>query len=1025
VAPTGVHGARGEASTRGRMGDRTRAGKHTGGLVKAFDSSDFELGYGSRFQRFQDLMRFRVRDVLLVSSLYDSFILSEDGRLYEELLNEYIGLNLTHMPGITRVSSGKAAIDMVKDLGRFDLIITTMRLEDMHALDFAKQIKEDGLAIPVVLLTYDNRELGELSRRHDLSVFERVFMWQGDFRIVLAIIKYIEDRTNVDYDTHLVGVQSVIVIEDNVRFYSSYLPIIYTEMMKHTQRLISEGVNPAHMLMRMRARPKILLCDTYEEAWTYFKKYKENILGVISDIQFPRAGKKDPKAGFEFVRNVKDSYPDIPILLQSRDKKNKDIASMMGASFLLKNSPHLLRELSDFMKEHFGFGDFVFRLPSGGIVGRAENLRELEDQLRKIPGESLLYHGERNNFSVWLKARTEFWLAHKLRPQKVSDYESVEDIRDYLIECLHSLRVEQHRGIVVKYDRETFDEAESVARLGGGSLGGKGRGLGFASALMNMYRVKDEIEGVRISVPPSIVLSTNVFEQFLEQNNLRDFAIETSDDEAIVKKFLDAELPARMVESIASFLDSICFPLSVRSSSLLEDSQYIPFAGVYNTYMIPNNHKNSDARLEELMSAIKRVYASTFSVRAKRYFQPTPFRLEEEKMAVIIQKLIGVRHGDRFYPDFSGVARSHNYYPIGPMSAVDGIASVALGLGKTVVDGGRALRFCPKYPKHLVQFSTVEDALNYTQRDFWALDIPGETCGEDPRREFLLTAYGLDAAEEDGTLNALGSTYSPENDAIYDGISRQGTRIVSFAQILKGDYFPLMKILDLMLELGSKGMSAPVEIEFAVNMSATNTELREFHLLQMRPMVINFEREHLKLKEPIKGEVICKSSSVLGNGIIRDIKDIVVVDADRFNRSESPIAAREISLYNMELTSREIPYLLIGVGRWGSADPWLGIPVMWDDIWGAKVIVESDLTDFSIAPSQGTHFFQNITALKVGYFTVNPAAGGGFINWKWLSGQKAVSEKQYARHIHLEDPLLVVMDGHTQEGIIAQAENES
>lgn len=986
--------------------------------MKVFDSTDFELGYGSRFQRFQDLMRFRVRDVLLVSSLYDSFILSEDGRLYEELLNEYIGLNLTHMPGITRVSSGQAAIEMVKELGRFDLIITTMRLDDMHALDFANRIKDAGLKMPVVLLTYDNRELSELSRRHDLSVFNRVFMWQGDFRIVLAIIKYIEDRTNVDYDTHLVGVQSLIVIEDNVRFYSSYLPIIYTEMMKHTQRLISEGVNPAHMLMRMRARPKILLCDTYEEAWSYFVKYHESILGVISDIQFPRGGEKDPEAGFAFARNVKDSHPDIPILLQSRDIKNKGKASKLGASFLLKNSPHLLRELSDFMKEHFGFGDFIFRMPDGKIVGRAVNLRTLEEQLRTVPAESLLHHAERNHFSVWLKARTEFWLAHRLRPQKVSDYDSTEDIRDYLIKCLHSLRVEQHRGIVVKYDRETFDEAESVARLGGGSLGGKGRGLGFASALMNMYRIKDQIEGVRISVPPSVVLSTNVFEQFLDLNKLRDFAIETSDDDAIVRKFLDSELPKQVVDAIASFLDSFRFPLSVRSSSLLEDSQYIPFAGVYNTYMLPNNHRDSGVRLEELLSAIKRVYASTFSVRAKRYFKPTPFRLEEEKMAVIIQKLIGVRHGDRFYPDFSGVARSYNFYPIEPMKALDGIASVALGFGKTVVDGGRSLRFCPKYPRHIVQFSMVEDALNYSQRDFWALDIPDEACEEDHRREFTLTSYGLDAAEKDGTLGALGSTYSAENDAIYDGISRKGTRIVSFAQILKSDYFPLMKILELMLELGSKGMSAPVEIEFAVNMSVPDSKLKEFHLLQMRPMVINLEKDHLELEEPIEGEVICKSSSVLGNGIIKDIKDIIVVDAARFNRSDSPIAAKEISLFNMELSSRELPYLLIGVGRWGSADPWLGIPVMWDDIWGAKVIVESDMTDLAVAPSQGTHFFQNITALKVGYFTVNSATGGGFVNWQWLARQKAASEKKYTRHIHLDEPLIVVMNGHTQEGVI-------
>ncbi len=988
--------------------------------MKVYDQAEFELGYGSRFQRFQDLMRHRVREILLVSSLYDSFILSEDGRLYEELLSEYLGLNLTHMPGITRVSSGAGAIRIAQDLNRFNLIITTMRLEDMHALQFAEEVRKSGLDIPVVLLTYDNRELNELVKHHDLSDFERVFMWQGDFRILLAVIKYIEDRMNVDYDTHLVGVQSIILIEDSVRFYSSYLPMIYTELMRHTRSLISEGVNPAHMLMRMRARPKILLCDTYEEAWNNYERYHENILGVISDIQFPRGGESDPEAGFEFVRNVKTSHPDIPILLQSHDPENSKRASELGASFLLKNSPLLLRELGNFMKENLGFGDFVFRLPDGKEVGRAEDLKTLEEQLHKVPGESLLFHGERNHFSNWLKARTEFLLAHKLRPRKVSDYDSVDDIRNYLIECLHSLRVEQHRGIVVDYDRETFDEAERVARIEGGSLGGKGRGLGFASTLINTYHIKDKIKGVRISIPPSVVLSTDVFEQFLVQNELRDFAIGTSDDVEICRRFLKGSLPKHVVDSLASFLESSRFPLSVRSSSLLEDSQYIPFAGVYSTYMIPNNHKDTEARLEELLSTVKRVYASTFSTHAKTYFKPTPFRLEEEKMAVIIQKLVGVHHDNRFYPDFSGVARSYNFYPIAPVSAGDGIASVALGLGKTVVDGGRALRFCPKYPRHLVQFSTVEDALNYSQKDFWSLELPSETCKEDHTREFFLTQFELDTAEKDGTLNALGSTYSQENDAIYDGISRAGVRIVSFAQILKGDYFPLSEILELMLDLGGRGMNAPVEIEFAVNLSVPPGKPKEFYLLQMRPMVVSHEREQLEVDEPLAGEVICESSCVLGNGIINDIKDIVFVDADHFNRAESDIAAKEVTVFNYELTSRGAPYLLIGVGRWGSADPWLGIPVEWDDIWGAKVIVESDMKGLKVSPSQGTHFFQNIIASKIGYFTVNSALKGGTVNWAWLARQPVAGEKKYARHIHLDDPIVVVMNGHTQQGIIVK-----
>ncbi|NIM18817.1 MAG: histidine kinase [Candidatus Latescibacteria bacterium] len=970
-------------------------------------------------------MRCRVREILLVSSLYDSFILSEDGRLYEELLSEYIGLNLTHMPGLTRVSSGGEAIRMARELGRFNLIITTMRLEDMHALDFAEEVKKSKLDIPVVLLTYDSRELADLMKNHDLSGFEKVFMWQGDFRILLAIIKYIEDRENVDYDTHLVGVQSIILIEDNVHFYSSYLPMIYTQLMRHTQSLISEGVNPAHMLMRMRARPKILLCETYEEAWQYYERYHENTLGVISDIEFPHRGESDPEAGFEFARNVKSSHPDIPILLQSRDPTNKKIADEIGASFLLKDSPLLLQELEEFLKSNFSFGDFVFRMPDGTEVGRARDLKTLEEQLHKVPAESLLYHGERNHFSNWLKARTEFWLAHQLRPRKVTDYETVEDIRKYLITCLHALRIEQHRGIVVDYDPETFVEAESVARIGGGSLGGKGRGLGFASTLISTYQIKEKIEGVRILIPPSVVLGTDVFEQFLNQNGLQDFAINTQDDQEICRKFIEAPLPAKVIESLTSFVEHSDFPLSVRSSSLLEDSQYIPFAGVYQTYMIPNNHRSKKKRLEELLSTVKRVFASTYSTHAKRYIEPTPYRLEEEKMAVIIQKLVGTRHEDRFYPDFAGVARSYNFYPIPPATAADGIAAVALGLGRTVVEGGRAVRFCPKYPRHLVQFSTIEDTLNYSQRDYWVLELPSETTKADPRREFNLSQFGLDVAEADGTLSLLASTYSRENNAVYDGVSRIGSRVVTFAQILKNDYFPISEILELMLELGSRGMSAPVEIEFAVNLSVPSGAPKEFYLLQLRPMVVSHEREQVKIEIRNSEELICRSTCVLGNGVIKEIQDIVVVDANRFNRAESAIAAREVTLFNLELTAKNAPYILIGVGRWGSADPWLGIPVTWDDIWGARVIVESDLKDLKVTPSQGTHFFQNIIASKVGYFTVNTAMKEGIVDWDWLASQPAASEKKYTRHIHFDESLVVVMNGHTHEGIIKKPNRSS
>ena len=987
--------------------------------MDVFDRSKFELGYENRFQRFQDLMRDRVREVLLVASLYDSFILSEDGRLHEELLNQYLGLNLATTPGITRVSNEAEALRLGQNLKRFDLIIVTLGARDRSILDFAKKVRKQSPRVPIVPLAYDSRQLAALRGKHDLRAVEKAFVWQGDFRILLAIIKYIEDRNNVARDSQLVGVQSIILIEDSVRFYSSYLPLIYTELVRHTQSLISEGVNPAHMLLRMRARPKILLCNSYEEAWDYYQNHHDTILGVISDIQFPRKGQSDPQAGFEFARNVGESHADIPILLQSRDPENREIAEGLGASFLLKDSPLLLKELREFMQLNFSFGDFIFRLPDGSQVGQANDLKSLEEQIRTVPDASLLHHGKRNHFSNWLKARTEFWLADKLRPQKVTDYGTVDQLRQYLIECLHALRVERHRGIVVEYDRETFVEASSVARIGGGSLGGKARGLGFGNILIGAHELQNRFEGVRISTPPTLVLATEVFERFLDQNQLRDSAL--SSNQNIREEFLKARLPEDAIGSLQDFLESVRFPLSVRSSSLLEDSQHTPFAGVYNTYMIPNSHPETEVRLKQLLTAIKRVYASTFSSSAKQYVKSTPYRLEEERMAVIVQELVGNRHEDRFYPDFSGVARSFNFYPVSPMKAGDGIAEVALGLGKTVVEGEQSLRFSPKYPRHLVQFSSVENTLKDSQREFWALELPanGEST---PETEFELSRFGIETAHRDGVLNLLGSTYSHENHAIYDGVSRPGTRLVTFAPILKGKLFPLADILSSLLELTQGAMGGPVEVEFAGNLSVPPGQPKEFYLLQMRPMVADLETDLVGLADAERGKVICQSPRVLGHGLIRDIRDLVVLDPARFNREHSAEAARDVARYNRELTSINAPYLLIGMGRWGSSDPWLGIPVKWEDIWGARVIVESGLADLDVAPSQGTHFFQNITTAGVGYFTIGSKANQGEIYWDWLSQQPALSETKYVRHLRLDDPLTIIMDGRTQEGAILSSD---
>jgi len=993
--------------------------------MKEYDLIDFEHGYGDRFQRFQDLARFKINNILLVSSMYDSFILAEDGRLYESLLSEYMGLNLPDAPGITRVSRGDAAIERALSDRRFNLIIVSLRLEDMTALEFAEKARKEGLGIPIVLLSHDYRSLNDMSGKHDLSVFDKIFVWQGDFRIFLAIIKCIEDRLNIGDDTALVGVQCIILIEDNVRFYSSYLPIIYTELMRHSQSLVSEGVNTAHKLLRMRARPKILHCETYEEAWEYYEDYHDYILGVVSDMQFPRKGKLDPKAGVDFARSVQVSHADVPILLQSREPENRKLAEKLNVSFLLKDSPTLLKDLRQFMVENFSFGDFVFQLPDGAEVGRAKDLRTLEKMLHIVPEQSIRYHGENNDFSNWLKARTEFLLAYKLRPRKVSDYASINDLRQYLIRCMRDLRHAQHRGSIIDFDPITFDPSVSFARIGTGSLGGKGRGLAFVNSMIYSYLIQDRFDGVRVSVPSAVVLATDVFDQFMVDNNLWDFALTSTDDDAITKRFLEAKVADKVVDSLRAYLSLADYPIAVRSSSLLEDSQYQPFAGIYKTCMLPNNNSNLEVRLEQVLDAVKRVFASTFTLCAKSYIKPTPYRLEEEKMGVIIQKLIGRRSEDRFYPDFAGVASSYNYYPSPPMEATDGVASVALGLGVVVSEGGAAVRFSPRYPQNVLRTSSTDSMLKNSQRKFLSLELPSPDDDVSDIGEIQLVEHDLAMAEQDGALDALGSTYSADNDRVYDGIGRDGARLVTFAPVLKQKVFPLPEILDLTLKFGTRGMNTPVEIEFAVNLERPEGKRREFSIVQMRPMVVSHEWNTLSIGEVEESRTICRSASVLGDGMIDSIRDVVYVDIDKLERSASREVAAEIGEFNAELVKSETPYLLVGVGRWGSADPWLGIPVSWDQISGARVMVESDFKDMTVEPSQGTHFFQNLISFRVGYFTVNNLAGQGFLDWKWLRSHKATKARKYTKHIRLQSPVVVKMNGRSQEGVILKPNLDS
>jgi CheY-like chemotaxis protein len=989
---------------------------------KHLDPLWIEHGYGTRFQGFQNLMRHRIRDVLLVSSLYDLYLFEEDGRFDELISNEYQTLNLSHSPELTRVSSGKEAIILAKEERRFDLILTTLHVEDMTAVRLAQLARQAGVQIPIVLLAYDSKELKDLKAHNYTAAFDRVFVWNGDFRLIVSIIKHLEDRMNVDHDTRLVGVQSILFIEDNIQYCSMLLPMLYTELLSQSQRLISEGINLSHKFLRTVARPKILLCQTYEEAWNLFETYKEHILGIISDIDFPRGGQPDHGAGIKFAKAARSVYPELPIMLQSLTSDYEAEAKALNLAFMPKDSPNLSLLLRQFMTEYFSFGDFIFRTPEGHEVGRAADLKSLREQLEYVPEESIRYHAERNHFSNWLKARTEFALAHKLRPRKVSDFPTVDGLRNDLISSLGAYTRLQQRGLITEFEKDSFDPETSLARIGGGSLGGKARGLGFLNTLINNYGVRRHFDGVQIAVPPAVVLGTNLFDRFLDENNLRKFAQESTDDLEITKKFLSANFPEDVLGDLASFLHEIRVPLAVRSSSMLEDSQYHPFAGVYQTYMIPNDHPDQFVRLGQLVATIKRVYASTFYQCAKEYFKVTDYRLEEEKMAVIVQKMVGVKHETRFYPDFSGVAKSYNFYPVPPQKPLDGIVSVALGLGKTIVDGGVTVRFCPKYPNHLLQFFSTAEAIVNNQNQFFALDLTAPLTETVETRDMLVRSFGLSDAEGDGTLHSVASTYSAENDALYDGTSRTGLRVVSFAPILRNKIFPLARIIELLMDMGSWGMGTAVEMEFAVTMSVPPRQPKDFALLQLRPLGLSKESDPLQIEDVAKDKLICRSTQVLGHGMTSDIYDIVFVDVERFQRAKSLDAAAEVMYFNENLVSQHRPYLLIGVGRWGSLDPWLGIPVKWDQISGAKVIVEAGFKDMEVDPSQGSHFFHNITSFRISYFTVNSTTPDGFVDWGWLRSQPIVEEKRFVRHIRLKHPVMAKVDGHQNKGIILKPE---
>lgn len=971
------------------------------------------------FSGFHNLMPHRIDSVLLVCSLYESFILEEEGLVHELVTAEFMDLNLSTPPRIRRVTSAGEAVKQLAEQP-VDLVIAMTRLGGMGVAEFAIRCKQVKPEVPFAALVDTPYELSRNPALRAAEAIDRVFLWNGDAQILLAIHKLFEDSINVDHDTRVGDVRVIILVENSVRFYSFYLPLIYTELMKLTHSLMREGINRMQRILRMRARPKVLLAATYEEALRLYERYSGNLLGVISDIRFPRDGTLDPAAGLDLARRVKKDSPYLPVLLQSSDSSLRADADAINAHFVDKNSGRLVEELRSFLSNSLGFGEFVFTLPDGREIGRAADLLQFQAALEVIPVESLEFHGKHNHFSNWLMARSEFEMAARIRPKRIEDFGgSVEGVRRYLIDTLSEFRQRVHGGLIADFTPSSFDDFTTFTRMSRGSLGGKGRGLAFIHALLERHRLRERFENVIITVPRSTVVGTEGFDEFIELNKLRGTSGDHVDDIAIAQRFRAADLPRSILPDLAALLRVARYPLAVRSSSLLEDSQDRPFAGIYSTYMIPNNHPDLDVRLHELSDAIKLVYASTHFRAARHYLQATGHHHGEERMAVIIQEVVGSSHGDRFYPTFAGVARSYNFYPTADMTPAEGVAYVALGLGRQVVSGGECLMFSPAHPQVLPQFATTKEFLKHSQRSFYALNLRGGEVALAVDEGSNLLHEGLDVAERDGALDYLGSVYSPENDAIYDGIHRAGPRLVSFAHVLKSDVFPLAEILRLLLDIGGEGMGCPIEIEFAVDL---HRRPMRFGFLQIRPVHYDEEQTEVEVQAIERDNVVCYSDRSLGNGRIRGLRDIIYVRPESFDAGRSKQIAREIGEINERLRNRGDYCLLIGPGRWGTSDPWLGVPVEWDQISQARVIVETTLEGFLITPSQGAHFFQNLTSLGIGYLAIDPSADQGTIDWTWLAQQPAAYEGPFSRHIRLERPLGVRLDGRTRRGLVMRPE---
>lgn len=999
------------------MMDRNKDGKSSIMLTSIYKEFIQSKKYFEKETAFKSLMEKRIYRVLLICSNYDAYMLEEDGRIDEQIFKEYVSLNLRYPPVFVQANSASKAFKILEE-GNIDLVISMLSVRETDAFQLSNQVKTKYPDIPIVVLTHFSREVSMRLQNEDLSSIDYVFSWLGNADLLLAIVKLIEDRMNVDKDVNEIGVQVVLLVEDSIRFYSSYLPNLYKIIFNQSEQFMKEGLNEHLRMLRKRGRPKILLATSYEEAITYYKKYRKNMLGVISDIRYAKDNMKDPHAGFKLSEFIKADNAYLPILLQSSRPQNRTIADRLDVGFLDKNSNRLSLELRDYVIKNFAFGSFIFRNPqSGEEVTRAHNLVSFQDAIKKVPVESLRFHSKRHDFSKWLKARSLFSLANIFSQASASDFNTMEEIREYVLKEISRYRINRGRGVISKFEGDGFDEYSIFSRIGEGSIGGKARGLAFVDSIIKKHKIFYKYENIIISIPRTIVLCTDIFDEFMYKNNLYEIALLDLDDEVILRHFLNGRLPEHVKHKLIALLSKTSTPLAVRSSSLLEDSHYQPFAGIYSTYMIP--YINEDEQmLEMLFRAIKSVYASVFFRSSKAYMEATKNVIDEEKMGIILQEVTGSQYGDRFYPTISGVARSVNFYPIEPEKAEDGIASIGLGLGKIIVEGGKTLRFSPRYPKKVLQLSNPQMALTETQKKFYALSMNPEDYVDSTDDGINMKEFSVKEADKDGAINKICSVYDFQDGVVRDGSYGKGKRLITFSGILKFNSFPLADILNTLMEVGQREMNHPVEIEFAVNLDTEKDAPDIFSFLQIRPIVEDTDTLNFDLGEVNENECLLVSEKALGNGVIKDLYDFVYVKPDSFSPDKTKEIAEEIDELNRQFREESKNYILVGPGRWGSSDPWLGIPIKWSQISQARLIVEAGLPNYRIDPSQGTHFFQNLTSFRIGYFTINPYMNDGVYDLEFLDKQKAVFETDYLRHVQFNQPAVVKIEAKRNKGIV-------